>query len=265
MVFLFFLWGFVCCKIGWSSVMRMSINLRDLFLYEVFLYYNPLLLVTLAVWFWGSNLWVFSQSTVSYAKIFDLDQSHLTHREIWKVAMWMTVVVPSSMTAYLYLYSHGEVSLAASQPVLLYCAVAMILIFPFDIFYLSTRYFLLRTLWRILFPLQAITFSDFFVADILTSMSKVFSDMERSVCRMVHRQVATIAWFEADSICGSHSVAIPMVLVLPYLFRLFQCLRQYKDTREKTSLLNGTDVHYFFLFLPFTLLYLSAFSSTSSH
>ncbi|CAN1232303.1 SPX and EXS domain-containing protein 3 [Linum perenne] len=210
-VFLFFLWGFVCCKIGWSSVMRMSINLRDLFLYEVFLYYNPLLLV---------------------------------------VAMWMTVVVPSSMTAYLYLYSHGEVSLAASQPVLLYCAVAMILIFPFDIFYLSTRYFLLRTLWRILFPLQAsnqfviallgaITFSDFFVADILTSMSKVFSDMERSVCRMVHRQVATIAWFEADSICGSHSVAIPMVLVLPYLFRLFQCLRQYKDTREKTSLLNA--------------------------
>ncbi|CAN0914591.1 SPX and EXS domain-containing protein 1 [Linum grandiflorum] len=238
-VLLFFLWGFVCCKIGWSSVMRMSANLRDLFLYEVFLYYNPLLLVTLAVWFWGSNLWVFSQSTVSYAKIFDLDQSHLTHREIWKVAMWMTIVVPSSMTAYLYLYSHGEVSLAASQPVLLYCAVAMLLIFPFDIFYLSTRYFLLRTLWRILFPLQAISFADFFVADILTSMSKVFSDMERSVCRMVHRQVATIAWFEADSICGSHSVAIPMVLVLPYLFRLFQCLRQYKDTKEKTSLLNA--------------------------
>ncbi|CAN0914596.1 SPX and EXS domain-containing protein 1 [Linum grandiflorum] len=192
-VLLFFLWGFVCCKIGWSSVMRMSANLRDLFLYEVFLYYNPLLLVTLAVWFWGSNLWVFSQSTVSYAKIFDLDQSHLTHREIWKVAMWMTIVVPSSMTAYLYLYSHGE----------------------------------------------AISFADFFVADILTSMSKVFSDMERSVCRMVHRQVATIAWFEADSICGSHSVAIPMVLVLPYLFRLFQCLRQYKDTKEKTSLLNA--------------------------
>ncbi|CAN1220332.1 SPX and EXS domain-containing protein 1 [Linum perenne] len=206
-VLLFFLWGFVCCKIGWGSVMRMSVNLRDLFLYEVFLYYNPLLLVAFAVWLWGANLWVFSQSTVSYAKIFDLDQSHLTHREIWKV--------------------------------LLYCAVTMILIFPFDIFYLSSRYFLLRTLWRILFPLQAITFADFFLADILTSMSKVFSDLERSVCRMVHRQVATIAWFEADSICGSHSVAIPLVLVLPYLFRLFQCLRQYKDTKEKTSLLNA--------------------------
>ncbi|KAH9744623.1 EXS domain-containing protein [Citrus sinensis] len=121
------LWRF---KVGWDSVMRMSADLRDLFLYEAFLYYNPLLLV-------------------------------------------------------------------------------------------------------------AISFSDFFLADILTSMAKVFSDLERSVCRMVHRQVATIAWFEADSVCGSHSVAIPLVLVLPYLFRLFQCLRQYKDTREKTALFNA--------------------------
>ncbi|XP_022894586.1 SPX and EXS domain-containing protein 5-like isoform X5 [Olea europaea var. sylvestris] len=157
----------------------------------------------------------------------------------FKCATWMTIIVPTSMTAYLYLYSNGEVLLAASQPVFLYAAVAMLLIFPFDIFHLSSRYFLLRTLWRIVFPLQAIMFADFFLADILTSMSKVFSDLERSVCRMIHHQVATIAWFEADSVCGSHSVAIPIVLVLPYIFRLFQCLRQYKDTRERTTLLNA--------------------------
>ncbi|KAH6832037.1 EXS family protein [Perilla frutescens var. hirtella] len=238
-VLLFFLWGFCCCKIGWDSVMRMSADLRDLFLYEAFLYYNPLLLVTMMVWLWGINLWVFAQANIGYVKIFDLDQTHLTHREIWKCATWMTIIVPTSMTAYLYLYSHGEVSLAASQPVLLYAAVSMTLIFPFDIFYLSSRFFFLRTVWRIVFPLQAISFADFFLADIFTSMSKVFSDLERSVCRMVHRQVATIAWFEADSVCGSHSIAIPIVLVLPYIFRFFQCLRQYKDTREKTSLLNA--------------------------
>ncbi|XP_010249411.1 PREDICTED: SPX and EXS domain-containing protein 3-like [Nelumbo nucifera] len=172
-------------------------------------------------------------------KIFDLDQNHLTHREIWKSATWMTIIVPTSMTAYLYLYSHGEVSLAASQPVLLYAIVAMVLLFPFDIFYLSSRYYLLRTLWRIFLPLQPISFSDFFLADILTSMAKVFSDLERSVCRMVHRQVATIAWFEADSVCGSHSIAIPLVLVFPYMCRFLQCLRQYKDTKEKTTLLNA--------------------------
>ncbi|XP_031490961.1 uncharacterized protein LOC116258037 isoform X3 [Nymphaea colorata] len=238
-VLLFLLWGFICCKIGVDSVIRMNADLRDLFLYEVFLYYNPMLLVTMMVWLWGINLWVFSQSPANYAKIFDLDHTHLTHSDMWKCATWMTIIVPTSMTAYLYLYSHGEVSLAASQPVLLYTAVFMVLIFPFDIFYLSSRYFFLKTLWRIILPLQPITFADFFIADILTSMSKVLSDLERSVCRMVHRQVATIAWFEADSVCGSHSVAIPLVLVLPYICRFFQCIRQYKDTKEKTCLFNA--------------------------
>ena len=38
--------------------------------------------------------------------------------------------------------------------VLLYILVAVILIFPFDIFYLSSRYFFLRTLFRIAFPFQ---------------------------------------------------------------------------------------------------------------
>ncbi|KAL1134732.1 hypothetical protein V6Z11_A12G124200 [Gossypium hirsutum] len=202
-VTLFLVWGFSCCK-------------------------------TMMVWLWGVCLWVFSQSTISYVKIFDIDQNHLTHREIWKCSTWLTIIVPTSMTAYLYLYSHGEVSLAASQPVILYIAFALVLVFPFDIFYLSSRYFFLKTLWRIAFPLQPISFPDFFLADILTSMAK----MERSVCRMLHNQVATIAWFEADSICGSHSVAIPLMLVIPYIWRLMQCLRQYKDTKEKTTLFN---------------------------
>ncbi|XP_075499488.1 serine/threonine-protein kinase ATG1b-like [Primulina tabacum] len=72
-------------EIGWDSVMRMSADPRDLFLYEAFLYYNPLLLMTMMVWLWGINLWVFSQANVGYAKIFDLDQSHLTHKEIWDI------------------------------------------------------------------------------------------------------------------------------------------------------------------------------------
>lgn len=37
------------------------------------------------VWLWGVNLWVFSQGSVNYTKVFDLDQNHLTHKEIWKV------------------------------------------------------------------------------------------------------------------------------------------------------------------------------------
>nr|GEZ02148.1 SPX and EXS domain-containing protein 1 isoform X1 [Tanacetum cinerariifolium] len=103
--------------------------------------------------------------------------------------------------------------------VLLYTAVAIILIFPFDIFYLSTRFFLLRTLWRIVFPFQAIAFADFFVADILTSMSKVFSDLERSVCRMVHRQDTR----EKTSLLNAlkYSTAVPVIFLSALKYHVF--------------------------------------------
>lgn len=63
---------------------------------------------TVMVWLWGVNLWVFAQSTVNYAKIFDLDQNHLTHREIWKVKFQLKYVanrasINSLITLYLSL------------------------------------------------------------------------------------------------------------------------------------------------------------------
>ncbi|OIT27898.1 hypothetical protein A4A49_63996, partial [Nicotiana attenuata] len=100
-VLLFLIWGVSCSKIGWDSVMRMSVNLRDLFLYEAFLYYNPLLLVTMMVWFWGINLWVFAQANVNYAKFFDLDQNHhLSHREIWKMSEIIQFLSAASVKKY---------------------------------------------------------------------------------------------------------------------------------------------------------------------
>jgi hypothetical protein len=35
---------------------------------------------------WGVNVFVFLRSRVNYAKVFDLDHNHLTHREIWNVS-----------------------------------------------------------------------------------------------------------------------------------------------------------------------------------
>lgn len=100
-------------------------------------------------------------------------------------------------------------------------------------------------------------FSSFLLSEILVVLS---SFLLREFFRVL--QVATIAWFEADSVCGSHSVAIPLVLVLPYLFRLFQCLRQYKDTGEKTTLLNGMLTWPFFLmFLAMVYLWLQFVTS----
>ncbi|KAH7422254.1 hypothetical protein KP509_12G000100 [Ceratopteris richardii] len=232
------LWISVCCKAAADSVMRTTAETRSHLLYETFLYYNPFLLVAGMLWLWGINLRVFSAFKVNYAKVFDLDGTHLMWKGIWMIALWITLGVLTSMTLYLYLSSHGS-SLAASQPVLLYSVIPLMMVLPFDALFVSSRIFFLRTLVRIIFPLQPITFADFFVADILTSMAKVLSDLERAACRMFHGQVATLSWFEPDSTCGSHSIWIPCVLALPYVFRFFQCLRQYSDTRDNTCIFNA--------------------------
>ncbi|MCO5566993.1 hypothetical protein L7F22_020676 [Adiantum nelumboides] len=67
------------------------------------------------IWLWGINLRVFSASKISYAKVFDLDGTHLTSREIWKIALWITLIVLTSMTSFLYFPAHNSY-LAASQP-----------------------------------------------------------------------------------------------------------------------------------------------------
>ncbi|KAH7424992.1 hypothetical protein KP509_11G035900 [Ceratopteris richardii] len=164
------LWISVCCKAAADSVMRTTAETRSHLLYETFLYYNPLLLVAGMLWLWGINLRVFSAFKVNYAKVFDLDGTHLMWKGIWMIALWITLGV---------------------------------------------------------------------LTNILTSMAKVLSDLERAACRTFHGQVATLSWFEPHSTCGSHSIWIPCALALPYVFRFFQCLRQYSDTRDNTCILNA--------------------------
>ncbi|KAI5078665.1 hypothetical protein GOP47_0006336 [Adiantum capillus-veneris] len=235
---LILLWICLCCKMAVDSIMGINSETRNYLLYETFLYYNPLFLLAAMLWLWGINLRVFAAFRINYVKVFDLDNTHLMWKEIWMIASWITLIVLTSMTSYLYLSSKDS-HLAASQPVLLYSILPLMLVLPFDVFFVTSRIFFLRTLVRIFLPLQPITFADFFVADILTSMAKVLSDLERATCRMFHGQVATLSWFEPDSTCGSHSIWIPCVLALPYLCRFLQCLRQYSDTKDRTCIFNA--------------------------
>ncbi|PHT98069.1 hypothetical protein BC332_33003 [Capsicum chinense] len=271
-------------KISWDSVMRMSLNLRDLFLYEAFLYYNPLLLVTLVVWFWGMNLWVFAQANVDFARIFDVDRNHLTHREIWKPipigisivtvgACWSQLVSlnmegskPNAQrieaskdigSGLLYLIRSRsgkelEIDSVGRLPrILVRWSSLDLLLLAFSSPRSDVPTFHYRPLQALLIVPNLDSSSRLIIEKLtgracekhclLESSDFVSALPEKTFCLllMFQKDVATIAWFEADSVCGSHSVAIPIVLVLPYLFRLFQCLRQYKDIRDRTTLFNA--------------------------
>ncbi|BBN14133.1 xenotropic and polytropic retrovirus receptor 1 [Marchantia polymorpha subsp. ruderalis] len=238
-LFVFSLWIIVSLKVIKDSVFRMDMAVWNKTFFEAFAYYNPLFMMAMMVWLWGVNVQVFLRSRVNYAKVFDLDHNHLTHWEIWKIASWMTVLVLTSLTAYLYLESYGERKLAASQPVIVYCLLPLLLALPVNALFASSRFYFLSTIVRMIFPFQPISFADFFVADVLTSMSKVLSDVERVFCRIYYHQVTGVPEDDANLMCGNHSYWIPCILAFPYLCRFFQCLRQFSDTGDKSCLLNA--------------------------
>ncbi|KAL3699195.1 hypothetical protein R1sor_017217 [Riccia sorocarpa] len=232
-------WIFLCFKTVQESFIRADEDVRTRFLGEVFLYYNPMFMVVFVLWLWGVNLWVFSNARISYAKVFEMDPNHLTHREVWKISGGLTMVVLTSMSLYMYFYSRGHLNYAAGMPLFLYCGLPLFLGLPFNICHGPSRFFFLNALGRIAFPKQPITFADFFIADVLTSMAKVFSDMERAVCTMFYYQVAKPQLAVRPGMCGSESVLIPFILAFPYACRFFQCLRQYSDTKDRSCIFNA--------------------------
>lgn len=74
---------------------------------------------------------------------------------------------------------------AAYLPPALYAALLAGLLFPGALLFRDSRLFFGMTLWRIVTPLRSVSWADFLLADILTSLAKALSDTERAVCHMM--------------------------------------------------------------------------------
>jgi hypothetical protein len=84
-------------------------------------------------------------------------------------------------------------------------------------------------------PIRGVTWADFLLADVLTSLAKALSDAERAVCTLASGP----AMDPAPGACGDASWLIPAGLAAPYAWRLVQCLRVHADTGARPQLWNA--------------------------
>jgi ABC-type polysaccharide/polyol phosphate export permease len=70
-------------------------------------------------------------------------------------------------------------------PPLLYGLLLTLLVAPANVLLRPVRRFFGRTLLRVLLPLQPVSWADFLLADMMTSLAKSCMDMQRSVCLML--------------------------------------------------------------------------------
>jgi hypothetical protein len=71
-------------------------------------------------------------------------------------------------------------------PPVFYCSMLILLVMPVNVLRKGSRLFLVQTLFRVLVPLQTVSWADFLLADMLTSLAKSSSDISRSTCLMLH-------------------------------------------------------------------------------
>ncbi|KAL2349213.1 hypothetical protein Fmac_003213 [Flemingia macrophylla] len=123
-------------------------------------------------------------------------------------------------------------------PLSLVVLVLLITFCPLNIIYRSSRFFFVRCLFRCLCaPLFTVRLPDFFLADQLISQFQAFRSFELYLCYYGLGEHSMRQ--EKCHSRGFYNVQYFIVGIVPYWFRLAQCMRQFYDERNINRALNG--------------------------
>ncbi|RKO92766.1 EXS family-domain-containing protein, partial [Blyttiomyces helicus] len=201
------------------------------------LYFQALVLVSLGLWCWGSNVHGLVASGIDVQSLLEhrAGDRGWHHRAVYALAATVSVVTCVSLYFFLQMAEkYGEEG-SEGWVVLTYVALLVGLVWPWNVGWRNERYKFLRSLRRIAFGgiRSEVPFSDVLLADILTSFSKVFGDLQPVFTDLVldDHSIATVshgggAWSE---------LIAPMLVSIPFLFRLRQCIAEHNLATDEAS------------------------------
>ncbi|CAF1049331.1 unnamed protein product [Didymodactylos carnosus] len=206
---------------------------------QALLLYRSTFLVILHIILVGFNVYGWSSSGVNHVLIFEIDpRNHLTYQQFLEVGTFLFVLWFLSFISFIltsYFDFHPFI-----QPVGFLILLILFLINPTPTLYHQARFWFLRTLGRVLLaPWYKVGFADFWLGDQLTSLELLFFDLEYFICFYVF----DINWWSVSNeptikrgiFCSNRTQIIfqTILLLLPSWFRFSQCLRRYRDTKQK--------------------------------
>lgn len=208
-------------------------------------YFQPLLPPILMLWLWAHNVRAFEQQQVPYAECFSPRDRRalLSSGDLARLALAASTTV--STWACLFVWTAaGRMYLATEYiPTLLYCSVIVLLALPFNALGRAGRLLFLQTVQRVLLPVQAVSWADFLLADMFTSLAKSTGDMAQAVCTMATgpslQQLSSPSFRPDPSLCSPLSTLGLAAVCLPYLIRLLQCLIVWRTTGNTSQVFNA--------------------------
>eukprot|EP01006_Ploeotia_vitrea_P013556 TRINITY_DN35404_c0_g2_i1.p1 TRINITY_DN35404_c0_g2~~TRINITY_DN35404_c0_g2_i1.p1 ORF type:complete len:714 (-),score=36.98 TRINITY_DN35404_c0_g2_i1:203-2344(-) len=156
--------------------------------------------------------------------------------EINQNKLGLGTVIRPFITADMSADTAGHIEHALPFVMLLLILVA--LFNPFRILFYRSRMCFVETMWDIIsLPWGVVGFRQFFLGDQLTSLTYGFTDLQYTICLLV-----THVFTDGDNLPGLHGIRVScgdisnhakyIVSVIPYLWRLIQCVKMYNRTKE---------------------------------
>ncbi|KAK9456379.1 EXS family-domain-containing protein [Dipodascopsis uninucleata] len=213
-----------------------------------FNYYFPLpfrieLTIVFGLWSWAFILQLMTKYRIDVEHL--LKYSYTTiplYVVAYQMAVVFTVVYIATTVLYWMCSSiDGQKNFPGIEllPFVCYSSIPVVLLYPGIALHKSARYRFVRTLRRIALGGldKEARFGDIIVADILTSYTKVIGDMWIVGCMCTSGQSIL---GNPDRKCGGRYFA-PLLIALPYMIRLRQCLLDYfrSNLKDISHLMNA--------------------------
>ena len=141
-------------------------------------------------------------------------------------------------------------------PPLIYLCIPLTLLFHLPASSKASRFFFSSTVFRILLPLQAVSWADFLLADMFCSLSKSMGDLASAFCiigsssyslafgsslfdRRSTPFFTLVSNHPTEGLCSPLSLLSMSAICLPYAIRFVQCLIVYYSTGKTSQIFNA--------------------------
>lgn len=207
---------------------------------------------------YGVNLFFWKRMEIDYLTILNVGHEHNYHFVIRAAFTRMSVVFTCFVLYVLALRSPNSWFLPNKHvtPAVAIAGTCLLTLWPANLMPewndMAQRFSLLTSLSRLLLsPLFAAPFTSTFIADVLTSMPKIFTDMLLTGCMYASGVALTLHYDSSEhalvgadaSVCtnadSSFYTASFSLSIFPFWIRLMQCLRAYTTDKEARHLLNA--------------------------
>ncbi|GLC58347.1 hypothetical protein PLESTB_001349000 [Pleodorina starrii] len=162
-----------------------------------------------------------------------------------RIASFLTILGLTCAAAFSALATAGAIGSAELTAVVFYFFTAALLVAPLDLLAMPARMFFGQTLQRVVLPLQEVSWADFLMADIMTSLSKSSGDLAKTAAVMVtgpalHSLALTGALGgSGQPLVNPLSPPVLLAICLPYMIRFVQCVIVHRTTGNRSQLLNA--------------------------